>query len=216
MNEKLLIRNDPLREKSTIKISDEVIEQAKHLFDPDVVRLKFSMMGLFLVAHEMLVYSVESPLKNFFGDFTGKKSVLGDDYEKEVIGRAPKKANRNRDSAQWLGSIQWLKDMSVISESDMRTIRKIRDTRNEIAHELPELLLDKETAPLMENLIENFWKAIELITKIDRWWIAEVEMDEPVEKEEIKLPKVDCLALLYDVIQGKNFSDDFEKMRNST
>ncbi len=174
------------------------------------------MMGLFLVAYEMLLYSVESPLKDFFGDIEGKKSVLGDDYEKEVIGRAPKKANRNRDNPQWLGSIEWLKDMSVISESDKETIRKIRDTRNEIAHELPELLLDKETAPLMQNLTENFWKAVELISKIDRWWITEVYTDEPIEKDAIELPKLEYLVLLYDVIQGRDFSDDIEKMRKRT
>ncbi len=197
-----------MREKSTIKISDEVIEQAKHLFNPDVVRRKFSMVGLFLVAHEMLVDSVESPLKAPFGD-----TKDSDYYEKEVIGRAPKKANRNRESTQWLGSIEWLKDMSVINESDKETIRKIRDTRNEIAHELPELLLDKETIPLMQNLAESFWKTVELIDKIDCWWITEVYADEPVEKDEIEVLKVDCLKLIYDVIQGKDFSDDFDKMR---
>lgn len=62
--------------------------------------------------------------------------------------------------------------MNVISDDEIKEIHKIRRHRNEIAHELPRLIINSN----LDVNLDYLFKIRELISKIDTWWIMEVEM----------------------------------------
>jgi hypothetical protein len=60
----------------------------------------------------------------------------------------------------------------VITEEDLRKIENIRRHRNQIAHELPKLLIDGDN-----NLSLGYLLQIrELLEKIELWWVINVEI----------------------------------------
>jgi hypothetical protein len=62
--------------------------------------------------------------------------------------------------------------MSALSDSDIALVDKIREHRNELAHELPKFLGTADAEINVQLLSEIY----DLVAKIDRWWIREVEM----------------------------------------
>mgnify|MGYP006295264935 CR=1 FL=1 len=70
------------------------------------------------------------------------------------------------------GCIKWLEKMEVIDADDLEVIEELTCARNIFAHELRNVISAGEM-PEFERL---FPKIIFLVTKIDRWWIINVEM----------------------------------------
>lgn len=67
----------------------------------------------------------------------------------------------------------WFKEMGAINEDDVATADEIRRHRNELAHEIPKFLTSVKS-----NLdVSLFDKILALMSKIDRWWIREIELD---------------------------------------
>jgi len=62
--------------------------------------------------------------------------------------------------------------MDVITQDEAEAIQAIRKHRNEIAHELPKLLIDSE---LNLNL-DYFVHIRELLGKIELWWVRNFEI----------------------------------------
>lgn len=62
--------------------------------------------------------------------------------------------------------------MHAIDEGDLSQVDRIREHRNELAHDLSKFL-GSDDAEINMQLLSDM---DELITKVDRWWIREVEM----------------------------------------
>ena len=62
--------------------------------------------------------------------------------------------------------------MKAITDKDIEDIKKIREHRNVIAHELPKLLINKDDNINLEYLV----KMRKLLKTVDTWWIKEVEL----------------------------------------
>ena len=104
----------------------------EEILNPDTVRTKFVMMGLFMVAHELLEDSIKSTPLSFFADkWKDGKPIQSEDYKAEVLALDPKGKNDVQ-----RGSIEWLKKMSAIDDTDARSIREVTDERNDFAHEM--------------------------------------------------------------------------------
>ena len=91
------------------------------LLNPESVRTKLIMMRLFMVAHELLEDSIIRPPLSFFAD-DGKdgRPVPSNEYKTEVLKLDPKgKCDARR------GSIEWLKKMSAIDDSDALSIHEV-------------------------------------------------------------------------------------------
>lgn len=143
--------------------------QWEDFLNPDVMRRRFTTAGLYLVAHEMLIASIKEPLLEFFSNRWSKTKGwhFSDKYRQEVLALDPKGKD---DSLR--GSIKWLEKMEVIDADDLKIIEELTNARNIFAHELRNVVSSGEM-PEFEKL---FPKMVLLVTKIDRWWVINVEM----------------------------------------
>jgi hypothetical protein len=143
-------------------------EAWKAFLNPDIVRTTLIAAGLFLIGHEMLRDSIKRhPLEFFANRWIANGPELSDAYREKVLALDPKgKSDRLR------GSIAWLRQMDAISIEDENTIRIVVDVRNEVAHEL-QAMVGGSKPP---DFAHHFSKRMELIQKIEKWWIVNVEI----------------------------------------
>ncbi|MCX5704187.1 MAG: hypothetical protein NT066_06845 [Candidatus Omnitrophica bacterium] len=137
------------------------------ILNPDIVKSNLTLASLYLSAYELLRDLILGRIKNFFSEpsktSTGWDIIPSKEYKDEVLCRAKNVIH---------ASCLWLKKMNAINEDDIKAIQEIRRHRNEIAHELPKLLVDNN----FSIDVNQFLKIRELLTKIERWWIIEFEM----------------------------------------
>lgn len=149
-------------------------DQWEDFLNPDAVRRRFATAGLYLVAHEMLLASIKEPILEFFSNKWSKEKgwhlsdkYMPEKYSREVLALDPK---GKEDSLR--GSSKWLEKMEVIDANDLKIIEELTHARNIFAHELRNVVSAGEM-PEFEKL---FPKIVALVTKIDRWWVINVEM----------------------------------------
>ena len=142
----------------------------ENFLNPDVLRKRLLTSGLFLIAFELLIDSVEARLKEFYSDH---RSLTTDwqpskKYKEKVLSLDPKgKGDVFR------SSLAWLQNIGVISGVDRQNVWKLKRARNSFAHELRHLA-GSGNRPDFEML---FPQLVDLIVKIDRWWIINVEIE---------------------------------------
>ena len=149
--------------------NEEKVSWIEEILNPDAVRTKFVTMGLFLVAHELLIDSITTrPLSFFADEWPDAKPKPSTEYEAEILALDPKGKN---DALR--GSIAWLQKMSAIDDLDKDTVHEVTMVRNTFAHEMRNIVSGQSELP---NLEQQFPKLLDLITKIERWWFVAVEM----------------------------------------
>jgi hypothetical protein len=157
---------------------------SKKVFTPDILRTNLLLSSLYITSFEILKTAIVEGLKDFFisqeppPDDNLKERLRSidpslvehfrDSYQEEV-NEYEKEVGIKLDDRDKLGlmpSCKWLQRQNVLSEDEVDDIRKIRDHRNEIAHELPELLIGEG----FDIQVEHFQKIRSLIHKIDVFW----------------------------------------------
>ncbi len=78
----------------------------------------------------------------------------------------------SKNKSRLYASLLWLKKNEVINEQDLTNFEKIKTHRNELAHEMISYISNKNYT--IE--IELFSTLVNLIDKIEKWWIINVEM----------------------------------------
>ncbi|QLQ19548.1 MAG: hypothetical protein HZT43_14280 [Exiguobacterium profundum] len=147
----------------------EAVSQWKEFLDPETLRRRMLSAAMFLVAHEMLVVAIKQRLHDFFlMGFDQYGLRYSSEYEERVLTLDPK---GKRDP--WRASIVWLESMSAIDQTDKEKIKKCTDARNLFAHELGEIISSRKK-PDFEGL---FPILVELVIKVDKWWIVNVEAE---------------------------------------
>jgi len=136
----------------------DVKERWAEFLNPNTVRTKLVTMGLFMIAHDMLINSIKRSPRELFNR---------DDYRREVLALDPK----GKDDVL-RSSLACLQRFGIINGADAAAVREFTDARNKIAHELLEIIGGGDT-PDFAGL---FPQLIELIAKIDRWWVINVEI----------------------------------------
>lgn len=112
--------------------------------------------------------TVKTRLRDFFLVGFDNGFRYSPSYEEKVLSLDPKGKND-----AWRASIVWLEQMSVIDQNDIGKIVECTDARNIFAHELNEIISGRKR-PDFEAL---FPALVELIVKIDKWWIVNVEIE---------------------------------------
>ena len=137
--------------------------------------------SLFVTSFEMLKTSIQDRIKSFLclnatlneqGELEFDES---EDYKTQVSKREILGINGKKLSVSYhlfYSSSLWLKESDAITQDDFDEIEKIRKHRNLIAHEPLKLLVDDN----FNVNIELLRKSKELLTKIEKWWIIEVEI----------------------------------------
>ncbi len=112
-----------------------------------------------------------------------------------------------------------LKESHAIDEADVSAFDGIRQTRNAIAHEIPQML----TGGIPDDCLSQFQEMVDLLAKIEKWWIINVEIPtnpdfdgEEIDEEGIVPGPVMTIRLLLDIALGseqesKYYFDEFLK-----
>lgn len=132
--------------------------------NPETLRDNLIAASIFLSAYEMLCASIIDQIRDFYSfGFDEDGAIVDEAYRNKVLA-----LHKSRLQASML----WLRENSVISDADLDLLDAIRKHRNELAHELPKFISEDDA-----NINIRLLGAIcELVTKIDRWWIREVEV----------------------------------------
>lgn len=149
---------------------EDVRQQWTDFLNPSVIRTRLVSVGLFMVAHEMLLASIKERLLEFYADdwFENGRAKQSEAYRKKVLPLDPKgKSDALR------ASIAWLRKMDAVSYADEKSIQEFTDARNQIAHELRNVVSGTRI-PHFDTL---FPCLVDLIVKIDKWWIMNVSID---------------------------------------
>ena len=134
--------------------------------NPDSLKGNLIACSLFLAAYETLKSSVIKQIRGFYTlsfDANGR-ALTRDAYKREVVDLHKKLLP---------ASILWLRSRDVINDADVERLEEITIHRNEIVHQLPELVMTVGK----EVNFELLTRICELVTKIDTWWILNFEVD---------------------------------------
>ena len=144
--------------------SDFAFKSWAKFLDPDSLKSNLISASLFIAAFEVLQSSVMDPLKGFFSlgfDVTGVQ--ISPKYGTEVL---------SRHKSPFRASLLWFRESGAIDDLDLELVDKIRDHRNELAHQLPKYIATVG-AEINLQLLQS---TCDFVAKIDRWWIKEIEM----------------------------------------
>lgn len=133
--------------------------------------------GMLLSAYELIKLQVIDGVRDFF--WTGQVDDDGNreydpDYEMDV---------RARDKSLFKASCSWLVEMDALTQDQASALEDIRAHRNEIAHELPKILIDPDfevnvgvlaDATICLRRLDVFWGRISMDTD-PQWDSTDVE-----------------------------------------
>jgi hypothetical protein len=145
----------------------------------DLIHLNLVLSALYLFCFEVLEYSIIEDTKDYlvekFGieeasrkitswdelldDMEHRQARVTSAYEKRLTG-----LDRNKSRASRL----LLKEIGVLDAKDVDDIEEIRKHRNQIAHELPWLLVDEQLDVNLQHLV----RIREILGKLEEWQIS--------------------------------------------
>lgn len=177
--------------------------------NPEALRSNLIAASIFLAAYEMLRASVIDRIRVFMSrDFRDRDWVPTEKYRTKCLAL---------DKSPLRASLLWLKQMSAIDEADIARVDRIREHRNDLAHDLPKFLLTADADVNVQLLVAIY----ELIAKIERWWIRNVDMPtdqdfdgREVADEEITSGNMLFIQLMLQIATGKDsgvFWEEFQK-----
>ena len=151
-------------------------DQWKRFLTPDILHTNLIIASVYISVYEILKKTIIERIRDFY--WTGW-SVEGGDiidpkYETEVL-------LKNR--SPLYASLQWLKKNTAINDNDIDVFENVKKYRNEIAHGMNKMIMEG----LPSDIAERFSDMVNLLDKIEKWWIINVEIpiDEELAGEEI-------------------------------
>ncbi len=176
----------------------------ERFLNPEILRTNLIVVSLFITAFEMLKDSIIERIREFFTDgFNENGLIVSENYKTKVL-------SLNR--SPLYASLEWLKGMNVIDDEDIEEFNKIKNCRNEIAHEIADFISKSpkiDPLPLFSNMIE-------LLHKIEKWWILNVEIPtnpdfdgQEIDEEQIVPGQIMTIRLLADIALGSEEESKF-------
>jgi hypothetical protein len=173
--------------------------------NPESLRSNLLSASLYLAAYEILRSSLIDQIRSFFmvGWSAESGEAIDPRYQTEVLSRA---------KSPLRASASWLQQHGVIDEHDITKLNTVREHRNSIAHDLPKFVSSIDA----HVDLALFQSICELVTKVDRWWITEVEIptnpdydDREIDYDGIQSGNMIFLRVLVEVATGKPEEAEF-------
>ena len=141
------------------------------LYDPHKIRPFLITASLYITAFELLKDSITKRIEDFF--LVGIKCRNHDNRKKYDEEMRPYR-EKHKDKKTY-ASLDWLINVGAISEADIKKYDEVRSFRNDIAHEMLNLMSVK-TAENLEKMNQHFNTMLELLRKIETFWILNVDV----------------------------------------
>lgn len=184
--------------------------------NPEILKTKLISASIYLAAFEILKDSIIERIETFFTDGFGPQgNILSPEYETEV---------KSRHKSKVRASLEWLKEQEAITAEDIEAFDKIRESRNEVAHEMPNLLGGESSV----DFAQQFERMVALLRKIEVWWIVNFELaidpdfqDAEIDEDGIIPGPLLTLQLMLEIALGdpekaSYYYDEFRKRSNKS
>jgi hypothetical protein len=136
----------------------------KNFLNPYILKPSLIIYSIFITVFEILKQQVVERIKYFYVEgFVGDKLIINEKYNKEVLSR-----HKNALYA----SLDWHLEKGIISKEDIELFHELRKQRNKLAHEMTTVIFEGNN----DSIIVNLEKMINLLKKIELWWIVNVEI----------------------------------------
>lgn len=192
-------------------MDDEVQRAWEEFLNPDILRGRLISASIYIAGFESLKDTVEERPRDFYCNGFDEKGDRIDPYKTNVL-------HRNRSPVH--ASLDWLKEMGAIEESDVEAFVRMKNCRNALAHDLLSAVGSKG---MPADFVECFQGMVALLTKIEVWWVKNVEIpinpdfdEEEIDMDKIMPGRVMALRLLFDIALGdektsRYYYDEFRK-----
>ena len=174
-------------------------DQWERFLDPDVLRPSLLTAAMFITTFEILKNSIVGRIRDFYSiGWLIEGEILSPEYKAKVL---------SRDKSPVYASLNWLHENQVINSNDLVIFEQLKNTRNLVAHRL----FDIVTGQAKSNHTEQFQALVELLRKIEVWWVVNVELatdpdyaDKEVNEDGIIPGAIISLQMLLEVVGGNN------------
>ncbi|MGQ7863964.1 hypothetical protein ACUN0G_32500 [Pseudomonas sp. 32A] len=144
-----------------------VEKQWENLLTPAVMQERMITVSLYITAYEMLKESIIGRLKDFYSiGFDSDGTTTSPDYDLKVL-------NLHKRKSPLYASLLWLTNIGAIDQEDNEVLEQLKELRNSLAHEMPEIVLAGKDLALTEKMQD----VMNLIRKVEVWWIVNVELE---------------------------------------
>lgn len=172
-------------------------ERWERFLDPEIVKPSLLMATMFISTFEILKDSIVDRIRDFYlVSWSDEGRTVSPEYALEVLAR-------NKSAVY--ASLNWLLEQQAIDESDLATFEQLKKTRNVLAHKL----FDVVTGQAVSNHEKQFSVLVELLRKIEVWWVVNVEIptnpdyaDEEIDEAGIIPGPVLSIQMLLQVASG--------------
>lgn len=159
-------------------------------------------VALFNLVFELLRDSVVDQVKNFY--------LIDNDDDSHDLHRY-KTSVLSRHKSEVQASLLWLEENGAIDAADLSHFDRIREHRNEVIHELPQRL-GKSGETVNDEI---FHATISLMSKVDCWFIREVEIPtnpdidpDKVDFEAVMSGRMVIVRVMLEVLSGSTSFED--------
>lgn len=185
-------------------MSDDIWKSWERFLKPENLKANLIISSLFITSYEILKDSIITRIRNFFTNgFNEKGWIVDKEYQTEV---------KSLNKSLLYASLEWLKNMKVIDDNDIEEFNEIKKCRNELAHEIVNFITKGSTI----NPLPLFPKMINLLDKIEKWWILNVEIelnpnlnDKEIDEKGIVPGPIMMLRVLMDIALGNEKESRF-------
>jgi hypothetical protein len=185
-------------------MDDDPLDTWMRFLDPEVLRPSLMLASIYIATYEILKDSIISRIKDFYvTGFDQSGEIIGTDYLSDVL-------SKNR--SELYASLEWLKESKAITDVDIAVFNKVKQCRNDIAHEISRMLSEG----LPKDFSDRFNDMVSLISKVERWWIINVEIplnsefaDKEIIEDEIIPGRIAGLRMMIDVALGNDEQSNF-------
>jgi hypothetical protein len=121
--------------------------------------------------------STSSTGRRFLSDFIeirrSSKNNQGEKFKK-LIKQKGVHAPGQHANKEFRAALRWLCDLGAITEDEFNNIERIYALRNDIGHELFQIIADDNKSPIrLDDVLTTF----SVYLKVVRWWVRKVEAD---------------------------------------
>lgn len=185
-------------------MSDDIWKSWERFLKPENLKANLIILSLFFTSYEILKDSIIARIRNFYTNgFDEKGWIIDKEYQTKV---------KSLNKSLLYASLEWLKNRKVIDDNDIEEFNKIKKCRNELAHEIVNFITKGSNI----NPLPLFPKMINLIDKIEKWWILNVEIelnpnlkDKEIDEKGIVPGPIIMLRVLMDIALGNEEESRF-------
>lgn len=144
----------------------KVRQSWEDFLNPDILRPRLVAASIYIASFEALKESIIENLRMFFWSGWNKETghQIDPSYKTKVL---------RRSKSPVYASLDWLKEMEAINDDDLESFERVKRCRNTLAHELFDVVGSKG---MPQDFELCFGELRNLVSKIDRWWILQVEI----------------------------------------